>query len=155
MNARLLVLLSWLFGAPMFGQGTAPPGRPQVASFSAFGDGDCDEKGLLESVGIGTPGTNGIPQLGIFGAPLQGLPFSFEVTGALPNAHGCFGFGVNETRSLKTYWCRHQTAWRNSKAIAAANTVLESAISGASVSRGKMPMPWMWRSRIIIRGDIC
>ena len=97
MNARLLVLLSCLFGAPMFGQGTTPPGPPQLASLPAFGARDCDEKGLLESVGTGTPGTNGIPQLGIFGAPLQGLPFSFEVTGALPNAHGCFGFSVNET----------------------------------------------------------
>ncbi len=96
MNARLLVLSSWLLGAPMFGQATTPPGSSQHASLPAFGVGDCNQKGLLESVGIGTPGTNGIPQLGIFGAPLQGLPFSFEVTGALPDAPGIFGFSVNE-----------------------------------------------------------
>ena len=49
---------------------------------------ECETKGLIESMGQGTPGTRGVPQLETVGVPLEGKALWFEVTNGRPGANG-------------------------------------------------------------------
>lgn len=57
--------------------------------------GTCPGTPLVETLGIGTPGAAGIPELKVQGAPVVGMPFLLKVSGAVPLAEGFLFVGTS------------------------------------------------------------
>ncbi len=68
---------------------------PLVAVGTVLQSGGCDAPVSVQTVGVGTAGATGVPELRNEGAPVVQTPFSLRVSGA-PASSGLLAFGVVE-----------------------------------------------------------